>query len=347
MTEHIPTAGRRIRNQDFFEYTSAVSSSYIVRNVLTATLPLGIVWWFRDAGAVLTAALLILLEVSLSFDNAVLNARVLMRMSPAWQKRFLTWGILIAVVGTRVILPIVIVAVAALISPIVVAQMALFDPAAYGHMLHDVKPLISAFGGMFLLMVAMKYFLNDQKDAHWLHVVESRLARWGHVESLQIGVALTILVLLAFFAPNPTQILIAGLMGVQIFIYLQMLEGFFAAAAASTSGAVLFTYLEVLDASFSLDGVVAAFALTSDILIIMIGLGVGAWFVRSFTIDMVRHNTLHTLAYLEHGAHWAVFALAVAMLAAIFVHVPEVITAGVGIVFILASLYASLNRAKN
>lgn len=324
-----------------------MSANYILRNLLIAALPLAIVWWFRSPAAVLTAALLVLLEVSLSFDNAVLNARVLMRMSPVWQKRFLTWGILIAVVGTRIILPILIVAVAAFMSPIVVAHMALTDPAAYGHMLHDVKPLISAFGGMFLLMVAMKYFINDQKDAHWLHVIESRLARWGHVESLQIGVAITILILLAFFAPNPTQILIAGLMGVQVFIYLQMLEGFFATAAASTSGAVLFTYLEVLDASFSLDGVVAAFAITSDILVIMVGLGVGAWFVRSFTIDMVRHNTLHTLAYLEHGAHWAVFALAIAMLAAVFVHVPEVLTAGVGIIFILASLYASLDRAKN
>lgn len=313
-----------------------------IRNAAVAILPLLAVWWYRDTAALITTALLIVLEVSLSFDNAVLNAKILMRMSPVWQQRFVVWGILIAVVGTRIVLPILIVAAAASLSPVAVAHLALFAPADYGHMLHDVKPLISAFGGMFLLMVAMKYFINDQKEEHWLAVLEQRLARWGRIESLEIGIALTVLAGIALVAAHPAQLLVAGLLGVLTFIYLQILEGFFSGALQATSGVILFVYLEVLDASFSLDGVVAAFALTNDIVTIMVGLGVGAWFVRLFTIHMVQHNTLHTLAYLEHGAHWAVFALAIAMLCAIFVHVPEILTAGMGIVFILASLYASL-----
>src|SRR5207245_6010504 len=73
----------------------------------------------------------------------------------------------------------------------------------------------------------------------------------------------------------------------------------------------LFLYLEVLDASFSFDGVVGAFAITSDPIIIAIGLGIGAMFIRSLTVYLVKKGTLAEYVYLEHGALYAIGALAI------------------------------------
>ena len=74
-----------------------------------------------------------------------------------------------------------------------------------------------------------------------------------------------------------------------------------------------FLYLEVLDASFSFDGVIGAFALTNNILLIAIGLGVGAMYVRSMTIMLVERGTLAQFRYLEHGAFYSIFALSIVM----------------------------------
>ncbi|MEK9177041.1 MAG: DUF475 domain-containing protein, partial [Patescibacteria group bacterium] len=98
--------------------------------------------------------------------------------------------------------------------------------------------------------------------------------------------------------------------------------------------------------AFSLDGVVGAFALTSAIPVIAVGLGIGAYFVRSLTIYMVRERTLETLRYLEHGAHWAIFGLAGSMFANLIVEVPELVTGGIGFVFLVAAYYSSL-RFRN
>jgi hypothetical protein len=102
----------------------------------------------------------------------------------------------------------------------------------------------------------------------------------------------------------------------------------------------------VLDASFSFDGVIGAFAITSDVVIIMLGLAIGAMFVRSMTVFLVRKGTLDEYVYLEHGAHYAIGILAVIMLASMKWHVPELITGGVGVAFILASLWSSLQYKK-
>src|SRR5688572_28048332 len=107
--------------------------------------------------ALLIAALLTIMEVSLSFDNAVVNATVLRRMDPVWQQRFLTWGILIAVFGMRLVFPVVIVAIAAGLGMVEVATMAVNDPAEYGRHLAAAHTGIAAFGGMFLLMVFLHF----------------------------------------------------------------------------------------------------------------------------------------------------------------------------------------------
>src|SRR5690606_8056995 len=126
------------------------------------------------------------LEVTLSFDNAVVNAKVLANMEEKWRRRFLTWGILLAVFGTRLVLPVLIVAAAAWVSPIAATVLAFNDPVAYGELLSHAAPAILAFGGAFLLMVSLQYFFDTAKDVHWIALIERHLAKWGRVEAIEI-----------------------------------------------------------------------------------------------------------------------------------------------------------------
>jgi hypothetical protein len=296
--------------------------------------------------ALFLVVLLATLETTLSFDNAVVNAKVLQRMSPAWQNRFLTWGILIAVFGTRFVFPILIVAAAAKLPPIAVAKLAIFDAAAYGEYLAHAHVAIAAFGSAFLLLVSLKYFFNERKTVHWIDIIEKHLSRWGGIEAIEI--ALVLLVLLASAALIPLQaatILTAGIIGVVLFVVIEGIAGSFEMEGASSqvahAGLALFIYLNILDSAFSLDGVIGAFAVTNNLPVIIAGLGIGALFVRTFTIALVRAKTLETLKYLEHGAHWAIFGLALAMLANMFIHLPEVITGLIGLVFVALSYWSS------
>jgi len=107
-----------------------------------------------------------------------------------------------------------------------------------------------------------------------------------------------------------------------------------------------FLYLEVLDASFSFDGVIGAFAITNDVVIIMLGLAIGAMFVRSMTVYLVDKGTLDEFVYLEHGAHYAIGILAAIMLASMKFHVPEVVTGLAGVSFIGASVWSSIRYRR-
>lgn len=301
---------------------------------------------FGGWAALMTTVLLIILEITLSFDNAVVNARVLKRMSPVWQQRFLTWGIAIAVFGTRFVLPILIVSVVTFSSPWLITQMAIFDPVHYGELLHEAGYAIHSFGAAFLGMVALKYFLDAEKDVHWIRTLEAHLTQWGRIEAIEIVVTLVGIAVLSFFVPFEARatVLVSGIFGVVLFIAMQGITSAFAVEAkeVGTHSAALFMYLEVLDAAFSLDGVIGAFALTSSIPIIAVGLGVGAFFVRSLTVYMVKERTLDTLKYLEHGAHWAIFGLSVSMFAALLTDVPEVVTGTIGISFVVAAYWSSV-----
>ena len=146
---------------------------------LITILCLSAAYLWSGAVGVFIAAILGILEVSLSFDNAVVNASVLKRMSPVWQRLFLTWGILIAVFGMRLIFPILIVTVATGLDFTNVARMALEDPATYSQHLGSVHVQISAFGGMFLLMVFFSFILNDSKELHWLGRSKNMLPPWA------------------------------------------------------------------------------------------------------------------------------------------------------------------------
>ncbi|MBX9906968.1 DUF475 domain-containing protein [Patescibacteria group bacterium] len=299
--------------------------------------------------ALFLVIVLSILEVTLSFDNAVINARVLEHMSPVWQRRFLTWGILVAVFGTRFILPIVIVSVAVWTSPWHITTLVFNDPAEYGRLLDSVHGAIAAFGGIFLLMVSLKYFFNKAKSVHWIQTIESHLVKWGRIEAIEIALALTTLVTLSFLTSyDQSQVLVAGITGLILFVLMEGITGTLSIESEDVvkSSASLFIYLEVLDAAFSLDGVVGAFAITNNLLIIMVGLGIGAFFVRSLTIYFVERKTLTKLKYLEHGAHWAILGLAVSMLLNLVFHIPEVFIGMIGICIVSLAYYSSLKTKK-
>jgi uncharacterized protein len=317
---------------------------FLLPTILSALI-LGAIFVFLGPWAFLTAVLLTVLEVTLSFDNAVVNARVLESMDAKWQRRFLTWGMIIAVFGTRLILPILIVSASVWASPLLIAKLAVFAPSEYAAYLAHAKHAIHSFGAAFLLMVALKYFFNGAKEVHWLGALERRLSKWGRIEAIEIGIALLTLVTFSYLVPEEQDIILAaGIIGIILYIFMQGLSNTFSEGVnkAGAAGLSLFLYLNVLDSAFSLDSVVGAFALTTSIPVIVAGLGIGAYFVRSLTIYFVEKRTLRSLIYLEHGAHWAIFGLAASMFAGLILEVPEIITGGIGVVFVVAAYWSSL-----
>ena len=293
-----------------------------------------------------------ILEISLSFDNAVVNASVLEDMEEKWQRYFLTWGILIAVFGMRLVFPILIVALTAMLGPFEVLRIALEKPEEYASILAMSHVEVSAFGGMFLLLVFLTFLFDGGKTVHWFETLEVRLVEVGKLDSVEIIIALAILLVSQWFLPDSDQVgaLTYGILGVMLFVFVDSLSSMISLESAESvkrNGALGFLYLEILDASFSFDGVLGAFAITTDIVIIMLGLAIGAMFVRNLTVMLVQQGTLHKYTFLEHGAHYAIGALALIMLAKMTVHVPEVITGLAGITIIAFSIYSSLRKRRN
>ncbi|GAB0104076.1 DUF475 domain-containing protein [Nocardia sp. JMUB6875] len=325
--------------------------------------------------ALLLCAILGILEVSLSFDNAVINASILQRMSDFWQRIFLTIGVVIAVFGMRLVFPLAIVWITAGLNPVRAFDLAMNPPAdgaltfpdgsaSYEKLLTDAHPQIAAFGGAFLLLLFFNFILEEH-EVTWLGWIERPLAKLGKLDMLAVVLTLGGIVIAAEFIATEDDrgtVLLAGILGVMTYILVDGLGSMFHAeehaegAASGPSGAVkatgkaaffLFLYLEVLDASFSFDGVIGAFAITSDPILIALGLGlIGAMFVRSITVYLVRKGTLSEYVYLEHGAFWAIGALAVILLITIGVHVNEVISGLVGVAFIGAAFITSVIRNR-
>lgn len=305
--------------------------------------------WTGALSTMFIVAVLATLEVSLSFDNAVVNAAVLRKMSPVWRRRFITWGIAIAVFGMRIVFPLVMVAIIARIGPVSALVLGATDPDNYSRVLTSANVSVSAFGGAFLAMVGLRHFFNREKGVHWISVIERPLTRLGRIEAVELGIVL----LLMYFVSTQLggydqfQFLVAGIFGLVTYIAVEGISALLKVESTLTgevvqSGAASFLYLEVLDASFSFDGVIGAFALSNNLFIIAIGLGVGAMFVRSLTIMLVERETLTCYRYLEHGAFYAIIALAVMMFISAVQHIPEAITGLVGAGFIIAAFVDSI-----
>ena len=294
------------------------------------------------------------LEVSLSFDNAVVNAMKLQKMSKIWQHRFLTWGILVAVFGMRLLFPIVIVSVFAGISLLETAWITINDVDKYTFYLTKTHAPVLAFGGCFLLMLYFHYFFNENKQLHWIKFLEDNMAKIGNIKGLEAALTLTCLYITQLFLPDEIKlnVIVSGIIGVILYVLIHGLSLYMEQHAPKQTaneiqqtfkaGFVSFLYLELIDASFSLDGVLGAFALSKDIIIITLGLAIGAMFVRSFTIMLVEKKTLQEFPFLEHGAHWAIGALAIIMLYSTLHEVPEVLTGFIGLVFIVFAIISSI-----
>ncbi|MFJ7203243.1 DUF475 domain-containing protein [Streptomyces sp. NPDC098789] len=328
-------------------------------------------------------AILSILEISLSFDNAVVNAGILKKMNAFWQKIFLTIGVLIAVFGMRLVFPVVIVALTASIGPFEAVDLAMTDKDRYQQLVTDAHPSIAAFGGMFLLMIFLDFIFED-RDIKWLAWLERPLAKLGKIDMLSACIALIALLITSFtFAAHAHQhgglevdkaqtVLVSGIAGLITYMIVGGLSGYFenkleeeeeaeheaeeeakrtgksvsAVAMAGKAAFFMFLYLEVLDASFSFDGVIGAFAITNDIVLMALGLGIGAMYVRSLTVYLVRQGTLDDYVYLEHGAHYAIGALAVILLVTIQHEIPEIVTGSVGVLLIAWSFWSSVRRNK-
>ena len=305
--------------------------------------------------AMFIVLVLAVLETSLSFDNAVVNAMKLEKMSPIWRHRFITWGILIAVFGMRFLFPVLVVSIFAHLDMATVTKIALTDSHKYAGYLQATHAPIVAFGGMFLIMLFLNYFFNHKKSVHWIKYIEMPLSHLDHFRGIEIIISLLLLWATQAFVPFEVKlsVLLSGIAGIITYLTIDGVAHFLekreemrnaqcAAGAIKGAGLISFIYLELIDASFSLDGVLGAFALSSDVIIITIGLAIGAMFVRSLTIMLVEKKTLAKFLYLEHGAHWAIGALAIIMLITTVKEVPEVVTGGIGLFFILSALVSSI-----
>ncbi|MEW2518197.1 DUF475 domain-containing protein [Actinacidiphila alni] len=351
----------------------------------------GVLWGWKGLAIV---AILSVLEISLSFDNAVINAGILRKMNAFWQKMFLTVGVLIAVFGMRLVFPIIIVAITAKLSPWEAVRVAIDDHDRYEALVTNAHPAIAAFGGMFLLMIFLD-FIFEEREITWLGWLEKPLAKLGKLDMLSVVIALVALLIAATTVATGVPVhgghgtidkgetvLLAGVGGLLTYLVVGGVSGFFedrledeeeededSDEGIAAEGAVepkngngvstgqvvglagkaaffMFLYLEVIDASFSFDGVVGAFAVSNDIFEIALGLGIGAMYIRSLTVFLVRKGTLDDYVYLEHGAHYAIGALAVILLVTIKYDVSEVITGLVGVVLIGASYWSSVVRNR-
>lgn len=317
----------------------------------------GVVGHFYGGSAMIvsyliSAIMLGVLEVAVSLDNAVVNAGVLKDMDDKWRHRFLTWGMLVAVFGMRLVFPIAIVSIAGGIGPFEAIRIGLFEPTVYKTLLTSVHMQVMAFGGAFLLMVFSSHFIDHEKDVHWVPGLGHALAKIGKHGTAKLFIPIMIVLVFSTFVHEGQNVfLLAAFWGIVTYLMVDGLGELFAVEDAGTSvaktGLAGFMYLEVVDASFSFDGVIAAFAITDNFLIIMLGLSIGAMFVRSLTIMLVEKGTLSELRYLEDGAFWGIGWLVFAMFASVMhVELGEVAVAGGAAAAIALATWHSIRANK-
>jgi len=300
-------------------------------------------------GMVATIGILSVLEVSLSFDNAIVNAKILKDMDEVWRKRFITWGMVIAVFGMRVVFPVLIVAIVGSMGMYEALSLGFTNPSEYARLLNESHIQVAGFGGAFLLLVALGFFFDAEKEVHWVHIVEKYLSKIGAVKSAEVIVTLGVIIGITYILPQAEQIkfLLAGVFGIIVHEIVKGLGDFMEAGQEATvtvakAGLMSFLYLEVFDMSMSFDGVIASFTITKDIIVIALGLGVGAMFVRSLTLYFVAKNTVSEFKYLEHSAFWSILVLAGIMFISTMHHIPELVTGGLAISVLIVGLVHSV-----
>lgn len=320
---------------------------------------------YLDSGTIglYSVVILMVLEVSLSFDNAVVNAKDLGKLSANGRQWFLLWGFLIAVIGMRLLFPILIVSASTGLPPIWfgttdnVAMIALYDPQRYAQLLDNTHTLVAGFGGAFLMMVGLSFFFGKEKDEHWIIGIEHLFHYIGKLNFISIPIieaVVTAVIACVFsrYIPGGAGFFCAALIGIAAFMAVNGFKEYLEAQEDDTSaslvngaikgGLATLIFMEVRDASFSFDGVIGAFAITNMIGIIVLGLATGALFVRQMTLHLVESGTIAKYRYLENGALWSILALSITMMVGPIVHLPEIVTGSLGVLFIGLSLISSI-----
>jgi hypothetical protein len=232
-------------------------------------------------------------------------------------------------------------------------NLALTSPSVYQRIVEGAHIGLMGFGGAFLGMVGLNYFFDSDKEVDWIAAIERPLAKVADIEAVSIGLVLagTWATSTMLADADALTFITAAIAGLLTYLGVEVINHVLEPPTPSTgdvakAGFGAFLYLEVLDASFSFDGVIGAFALTNNLIIIAIGLGIGAMFVRSMTIFLVRQGTMSEYRYLEHGAFYAILALATIMYCNTFVHIPEVVTGLIGAVLIGLAFWSSVRWNK-
>jgi hypothetical protein len=311
-------------------------------SIVVTVIGLVIAFYIGGLYALYITSLLAILEVSLSFDNAVVNAKVLETMETKWQHRFITYGMPIAVFGMRFLFPVLIVSIASSLDVFETFALAINDPIKYQTTLESVQQFIYAFGGAFLLMVFLDFIFDGDREDKWLKFIEDNrtIDKFGEINNVEMIIAIALGLFLTSLTSD-VGVAMAYFSGVFLHALIASLDDLLNSDGVR-NGIMGLLYLEILDASFSFDGVIGAFALSSDIFIIMIGLGIGAMFVRSLTLYFVEKKTLTEYKYLEHGAHYAILALSLVMFIKMFTHISEIIVGTIGVSFIAIATYHSI-----
>ncbi len=318
--------------------------------ILISIVAIGLFGVFMGLDVMFTVMVLAVLEISLSIDNAVVNASVLKGWDHKWRQIFLVFGLPIAVFGMRLVFPLLIVGITSNMMSLDILRvfglwdvlsLALTSPEKYHEVLMASHEKILAFGGSFLALVFLKFFMDKEKDVHWIKFLERPLQTLSKLEEAFV---LLLVVLLSSYTHDPITFILAGIFGVITHVVVEKLGSLGEGGADQVvkQGIGGFMYLEILDASFSFDGVIGAFALSTNIFVIAGGLGIGALFVRELTIYLVEKGTMDAYKYLEHGAFWAIGALASVMFIDLVYEVPEVVTGLASAVILALSIWSSV-----
>ncbi len=267
---------------------------------------------------------LILFETVTSVDNAIINAQVLSTMGEKARRWFLMWGLFIAVFLLRGLLPWAIVwAANPSLGPTGAFTAALSSDPRVVSAIGESAPILLAAGGTFLVFL---FF-------HWLFLEPKTYGLRGErfIEKQGVwfyAVVSVLLALVVWFALKENPLMAFGaVVGSTVFF---IVHGFKENAAAQErkllgmqrSDVSKIFYLEVIDGTFSIDGVIGAFAFTFSVPLILLGNGIGALVVRQFTVSNIER--IKRYVYLKNGAMYSVLVLGIIMLLDAFgVHIPH------------------------
>ncbi len=291
---------------------------------------------------------LVLFEMVVSVDNAIINAHVLRSMSEKWRKRFLFFGIITAVFLMRLLLPL---AMTWLLVPDIslgkMAQLFTQDGSLAHEAMESQKYLILSFGGMFLLLVYFHWLFMEKKKPLFAH---EKILKEDH-DVWFFAFAAILLVAIMYLARSSPPMMITTAMGSAAFF---ILYGFKETAEkreekmirSESSDMSKFLYLEVLDMTFSFDSVIGAFAFTTNLVYIFLGLGIGSLVLRELTI--IGMDRISKYVWLKNGAMTSVAFLAAFMLLESFgMGIPEYIPTVITFAVVGYAFYMSHRRINS